>query len=214
MKDKLIRWGGPALVLGGLLWVLTYAVEIVIGVTLGAETYARPDASASLLEWLWPVTFAGAILALGVGLLGVAARVGARARVAGYVGAVLPCVAIGAATVTLVTLSGALGAPSASDDVGFLGVIGVVAGAIVVGIGTLRAAVLPRWSRWVLALLPLFFVPAIIATIPLESVAPDYVVADLPFPVVGLALAAVGRAMLRDRAPAGGQALAGTPRTQ
>lgn len=53
-----------------------------------------------------------------------------------------------------------------------------------------------------LTLLPLAFIPAIIATIPLESVAPEYVIADLPFPVVGLILATVGYAVFSSRGDA------------
>lgn len=74
MSSKLIRWGGPAMMLGGLLWILTYVVEIIIGLTLGEAVYNRADASASLLEWLWPACFMGAIFFLGIGLLGVRAR--------------------------------------------------------------------------------------------------------------------------------------------
>lgn len=70
---------------------------------------------------------------------------------------------------------------------------------MVLGAATLRGKVLRRGARLTLALLPLAFVPAIIATIPLEAVAPDYVVADLPFPEVGLVLAAVGMTVRKDR---------------
>lgn len=201
MQDRLMKWGAPALMVGGLLWVFTYAVEILIGVTLGVQTYREADAGASLLEWLWPVSFMGAIFFLGIGLLGVAARMpGRRARIPRLLGSVLACLAIGSATVTLVTLAGVLGPPSASDTFGFLGVIGVLGGAILLGIAALRATVLPRRVALTLALLPLAFVPAIIATIPLESVAPEYVVADFPFLVVGIVLASVGYALRRDPA--------------
>jgi hypothetical protein len=198
VKDVLIRWGGPALILGGLLWVVTYAVEIAIGVTLGEAAYAQSDPSTSALAWMWPACFMGAVLFLGVGLFGVAAHLRGRAKVWGLVGTFLACLAVGAASVNLVTLSGVLGEPTASDDFGFLGVIGVLGGAIVLGIATLRARVLPRWAGLTLALLPLAFVPAILATIPLESIVPDYVVADLPFPVVGLVLATVGYGIRKD----------------
>jgi len=50
-----------------------------------------------------------------------------------------------------------------------------------------------------LTLTPFAFIPAIIVTIPLEAVAPEYMIADLPFPVVGLVLATVGYAVLRGR---------------
>ncbi len=209
MSLKLIRWGGPAMMLGGLLWILTYMVEIVIGLTLGEAVYSRPDASASLLEWLWPACFMGAIFFLGVGLLGVRARMEGRSRKLGIAGALLASVAIIAASINLVLLTGVLGKATALDGIGFLGVIGVIFGSIVMGIAALRAKVLPRWARFTLTFLPLAFIPAIIATIPLESVAPEYVIADLPFPVVGAVLATVGYTMLVDmRNQAGRQARA------
>lgn len=54
-------------------------------------------------------------------------------------------------------------------------------------------------SRWVVLgrrLLPRF--PARLAV---EAVAPDYVVADLPFPIGGLVLAGAGITLHRDRGP-------------
>jgi hypothetical protein len=199
MSSKLIRWGGSAMMLGGLLWVLTYVVEIIIGVTAGEAAYNRADPSASLLEWLWPAFFMGAIFFLGIGLLGVWARLQGRAKILGLLGALLACVAIVAASINLVMLTGITGAPTASDDLGFLGVVGTLGGSILLGIATLRAKVLPRWARFVLTLTPFAFIPTIIATIALASVAPDYVIADLPFPVVGAVLATVGYAMLAER---------------
>lgn len=202
MKSNLIRWGGPAMMLGGLLWVLTYVVEIVIGVTLGEAVYSRPDASASLLEWLWPAFFMGAIFFLGVGLLGIHARLQGRAKIPGLLGALLACVAIVAASINLVTLSGISGEPTASDGLGFIGVLGTLGGSVLLGIATLRAKVLPRPARFTLTFLPLAFIPAIIVTIPLESIVPDYVIADLPFPVVGLVLVTIGYAVLDSRGDA------------
>ena len=199
MSSNLIRWGGPAMMLGGLLWILTYVVEIIIGVSLGAETYSQADPSASLLEWLWPAFFMGAIFFLGIGLLGVWARLEGRSKKLGIAGALLASVAVVAASINLVLLAGVFGEATALDGLGFLGVIGVIFGSILLGITTLRAKVLPRWARVVLTLTPFAFIPAIIATIPLESVAPEYVIADLPFPVVGAVLATVGYAMLRNR---------------
>lgn len=199
MSSKLIQWGGPAMMLGGLLWVLTYVVEIIIGVTLGAESYSRADPSASLLEWLWPTFFMGAIFFLGIGLLGVRAQLQGCSKILGLLGALLASFAIVSASINLVLLTGVLGEPTTSDDLGFAGVLGTLGGSILLGIATLRAEVLPRWARFTLALLPLAFIPAIIVTIPLEAVVPNYVIADLPFPIVGIVLATVGYAMLTRR---------------
>lgn len=191
--------------LGGLLWVLTYLVEIIFGITAGEAAYIRADASTSILVWLWGVFFMGALFFLGVGLLGVRARLEGRSKVLGNVGALVACVAIVAATINLVTLAGVFGEPTANDGLGFLGVVGTLGGSVFLGIATLRAKVLPRWARFTLTLLPLAFIPAIIVTIPLASVAPEYVVADFPFPIVGAVLATVGYAMLEDRASEAGR---------
>jgi len=193
------RWGGPALILGGLLWGLTYLTEIIIGVTQGEDVYNRADPSASVLEWFWPAFFMGAVLFLGIGLLGVWARLEGRSRMFGFAGAFLASVAIVAASINLVLLAGVTGEPTAADGLGFAGVLGVLIGATLLGSATIRAKVLPRWSRFVLTFLFFAFVPAIMVTIPLEGVVPDYVIADLPFPVVGAVLASVGYAMLEGR---------------
>jgi hypothetical protein len=202
MSSNLIRWGGPALILGGLLWVLTYLVEIIFGMTAGEAAYNRADASASILVWFWGVFFMGALFFLGVGLLGVRARLEGRSKVLGTVGALLALVAILAASINLVTLTGVFGEPMANDGLGFLGVIGTLGGSLLLGIAALRAKVLPRSARFVLTLTPFAFIPAIIVTIPLSSVAPEYVVADFPFPVVGAVLGTVGYAVLNSRGDA------------
>jgi hypothetical protein len=184
---------------GGLLWICTYIVEVLIGVLLGEAVYAAPEASSSWLVWLWPATFMAAIFSLATGLLGIAARVPRRGRVLGLLGGLLAGTALIASSVNIVRLTGMAGRATASDDLGFVGVLGVMGASVLLGAAALRGAILPRWVRLTLALIPLAFVPAIVATIPLEGVAPDYVVADLPFPVVGLVLATVGLALRRDR---------------
>ncbi len=199
MSANLMRWGGRAMMLGGFLWILTYATEIVIGLALGEETYRQAEPNASLLEWLWPAFFMGAVFCLGVGLLGVRTRLEGRSRKLGIAGTVPASVAIVASSINLVLLAGVSGEPKALDGLGFLGVLGILLGSILMGFAALRAKVLPRWARIILMLTPFLFIPAIIATIPLASVLPDYVIADLPFPVVGAALATVGYAMLTDR---------------
>lgn len=199
LGEVLAHHAGPALVVGGLLWVATYVVEILIGVLLGEATYASPDTSSSWLVWLWPATFMAAIFCLATGLLGVAAQIGRRGRVLAVLGGLVAFVALAASSVNIVRLTGVVAEPTASDSLGFLGVIGVLGGSVLLGAATLRGKVLRRRARLTLVLLPLAFVPAIIATIPLEAVAPDYVVADLPFPIVGLVLATVGITLHRDR---------------
>jgi hypothetical protein len=199
LGEMLAHHASSALLVGGLLWVVTYGVEILIGVLLGEATYASPEPSSSWLVWLWPATFMGAIFCLSTGLLGIAAQVGRRHRVLTVLGGLMALVALVVSSINLVRLTGVIGQPTASDGLGFMGVVGVLSGSVLLGVASTRGQVLPRPARWTLTLLPLAFVPAIIATIPLEGIAPDYVVADLPFPVVGLVLAWVGITLRRDR---------------
>lgn len=197
--EVLAHHSGSLLLIGGLAWVATYVVEILIGVVLGGAVYAEPELSSSPLVWLWPATFMTALFFLAAGILGVAAQVGRRGRIPAVIGGLLALVALGASMVNLVRLTGVVGEVTASDGLGFLGVIGVLGGSVLVGVAAIRGRILRRGARFTLALLPLAFIPAIIATIPLESIAPDYAVADLPFPVVGLVLATVGVTLRTDR---------------
>ena len=199
MKAAPSRWAGPALVVGGLSWVVTYLSEIGIGLTAGEQAYLDPDPPMTGLFWIWPFTFFTATLLLCTGMLGTAATLWRRAPVLASLALVPASVGAVASLVNVAMLFGITGEVTASDDLGFLGVVGTLASAILNGVAALRARAFARWARLTLALLPLVFVPAILATFPLAQIAPDYVVNDLPFPVVGLVLAAVGLRGLRDR---------------
>jgi hypothetical protein len=174
---------------------MSYLTEIAIGLTAGEEAYLRAEPSGSVLEWFWPAFFMGAIFFLGVGLLGVHARLDGRSRVLGAIGAIPACVAVVAALINLVLLTGVAGRPTAVDGLGFAGVMGIMFGSTFLGIAAVRAKVFPRWVRFALALIVFTFIPAIVATIPLGGVLPDYVIANLPFVFVGAVLATVGSTM-------------------
>ena len=161
MSSNLKRWGGPSLILGGLLWIMSYLTEIAIGLTAGEEAYLRAEPSGSVLEWFWPAFFMGAIFFLGVGLLGVHARLDGRSRVLGAIGAIPACVAVVAALINLVLLTGVAGKPTAVDGLGFAGVMGIMFGSTFLGIAAVRAKVFPRWVRFALALTVFAFIPAI-----------------------------------------------------
>lgn len=190
------------MIVGGALWGMTYLTELTIGITAGEEVYNSADPSASVLEWFWPAFFMGALLFLGIGLLGTWARLQGRSPVLGTLGALAACVTIVAAAINLVLLTGVTGKATAADGLGFAGVIGVLLGSTLLGVASFRAGTLPRWASLVLTFLLFAFIPAIIVTIPLEGVVPDYVIADLPFPVVGAVLATIGYAMLEKRTTA------------
>ena len=142
LGEVLAFHAGSALLVGGLAWVATYVVEILIGVLLGEAIYASPEVSSSWLVWLWPATFMFAILCLATGLLGVAVQVRHRGRPLAVLGGLLAMVALAASSVNLVRLTGVAGAPSASDGLGFLGVVGVLGGSVLIGAAAIRGKVL------------------------------------------------------------------------
>lgn len=197
MSSKLMRLGGPAMMLGGLLWVLMYGAEILLGVWTG-EPYGDPSASA--LAWLGSALSSGAIFFLGIGFVGLYARLRGRSRTTGIAGMLLESVALLAAAVNLWLLTGISGEVREIELLGLLGVIGTfVGGCLLLGVAALRAEALPRWAGVLLPTVGILFWPLIFATIPLESVLPAYVIMDLPFPVAGAALFFVGHVLSSGR---------------
>ena len=196
MKSNLIRWGGPTMMLGGLLWILAYATGLIVGVTTGE---LPQDPGASALAWVGAASFSAAILFVGIGLAGLYARLERHSKKLAVAGLVLACVAIITAAINLVLMTGILGEARVLNSLGGVGVLSILGGATLLAIAALRAKVLPRWVRFVLLVVGVLTFPVLLATIPLESALPPFVIADLPFAVVGVALIAVGYTMLTDR---------------
>ncbi len=87
LAQRLRRLAGPAFTAGGLLWITLYVSIVIVGVMTG-KLAPTPDAHSPLLVrvgiWFLPIS----ALILGVGLLGMFARLEGRARGLGITGVV------------------------------------------------------------------------------------------------------------------------------
>lgn len=189
------RFAGHALVAGGCMWVIMYALELVIG-PLGP---GGMDPAASSLEWLAAVLFGGATLSVGLGLIGLRESLAGRSRKLGIAACVPVVFAMCCAAVNLVLLAGVVGEARVIGALGGLGVVGALLGATMMAAATIRAGVLSAWARAMLLAAGVVTFPVILLTIPLEAVLPPHAIGDLPFPVVGLAFAAVGLSVVSSR---------------
>ncbi len=139
----------------------------------------------------------GGLSFLGIGLVGLRARLGGRSKWLGMAGLSLACLAIAMGIINPLVRNGLLA---------FLGILGVVVGSLLLGIAALRAGALPRRVRALPLLVGILFFPLIFLTFPLESVLPPYATANFPFPIVGALWVVTGYAML-----VGGTREAGRP---
>src|SRR5579884_999675 len=101
-SSPIMRWGGLALIVGGLLWIVSYGAGLVNGKTID------PNAAQSLspLEWISGIAFSGALLFLGIGLAALSARLQERAKRLPLVGMLLAFIPITAGLINLVLLTG------------------------------------------------------------------------------------------------------------
>ena len=189
------RSAGPALVAGGCMWVVMYALELVIG----PPGPGGMDPAASSLEWLAAVLFDGAILSIGLGLIGLREGLAGRSRKLGIAACVPVVFAMCCAAVNLVLLAGVVGEARVIGALGGLGVVGALLGATMMAVATIRAGVLSAWARAMLLAAGVVTFPVILLTIPLGAVLPPHAIGDLPFPASGLAFAAVGLSVVASR---------------
>ena len=180
MSSPFVRWGGPAAMLGGALWFLSYTLQILVGVTGGESLgYENPSAVSRAGE----LFFHGGFVFLGLALLAIHGRLGGRSKWLGRAGAVFACLAIAIGVINPVLRL---------QEAGFLGVLGVVLGGLLLGIAARRVGALPGRASLLLLLVGIGFFPLIILTIPLESVLPSYAAADFPFAIAGALWVAAG----------------------
>ena len=187
-SSPLTRWGGLALILGGLLWIVSYGTGLVDGKTID------PNAAQSLspLEWIGGIAFSGALLFLGIGLAVLGARLQTRSKRLAFI-------PITAGLINLVLLTGIFSGIRVLGLLAGIGVVSTFASATLLGIATLRTQALPRWTAIILLVTGLVTFPVILLTIPLSVVVPDYVIGDLPFALSAALFLVVGSQLLRAR---------------
>jgi hypothetical protein len=159
---RLLRWSGLALMLGGILQVLS------------SVTHPPGETAQYALDPLWvPAHWLGGIayLLIPLGLMGLYARQSEKVGLPGLIGFILsfvgftllaggliyfsvvlvPFLAVRGMD-SLVDPKGPLFTSSTSQLVGGLAVFSLLPGLLLLAIATLRARVLPRWGAWLVIL--------------------------------------------------------------
>lgn len=189
--QRLSRLTGPALIVGGLLWVAASITSVIIGMLTG-KLDPTPDAHSPALVYIGIWFLPLAILSLGVGLLGVYSQIHGHARVLSTIGVVL-------ASIGLVLGVGALIGIVASSEMlnamfGGFGAFATIIGTGFLGWAALRASTLARWVAVTLLIMGFVTVPFIFVT-PLP-VGPDWATDMLGFFLSGIVYMVVGAKML------------------
>ena len=208
---KLIRWGGLALMLGGILFAT------------GPLTHPPADTAEYALYPLWvPSHLLGgiALLLITLGLVGLYARQSEKVGLAGLIGFILTFVGstLGAGALFFIdvvvfpfiaargldwlnTPEGAMRTSSAFQLAAGLGGLSLLLGLLVFAITTLRAHVLPRWGSWLVILaMPLGIVAGVIISF-IGAVSQESLqtLVGVVFAVIGLGLAAWGWALWSEK---------------
>jgi hypothetical protein len=89
VRPKLIRWGGPAAVLGGILWLGFFVLQATAPAALNTEPYTVKNPVAYVI---YNLMFLGAVLLFVIALLALYARQADRHGAAGKIGVVLAAV--------------------------------------------------------------------------------------------------------------------------
>lgn len=172
MSSNLTRWGGPAGMLGGLLWAITPLRDVVFG---GGATPDHPvfrpyNVVLILIAALLIVSLAS----LHAQYKGTYRRLGKAGIVVIFVGYAL--ILIGSIPAVLLTSNGLQGLVSAGQDLGFLGSLVTAVGAILLGIALWRTQAASRAAALLLIItlpigLPGIFVMSSIGPISIAGLA-------------------------------------------
>ena len=194
---QLKRLAGPALTLGGLLWIIVYIVIVIIGLETGK--LAPPlDAHSPVLVLIGIFLLPLSLFPLYVGLLGVFTGLEKRGRAFGITGVVFATLGIVLAAIDLVVLSGIFGSSqSLNANIGGIGAFSIILGTGFLGFAALRARSLPRWMAWTLLIIGIVTIPILFAT-PLP-IGPNWATDFVAFLLSGIAYVVVGMSLIAAR---------------
>lgn len=196
-SQRLSRLAGPALTLGGLLWIFLYIAIVIIGLETGKlapPPGAHSPALANLGIWILPLS----VLFLGVGLLAMFVRLEGRARGSGITGVVFASIGMILGALDLIVLSGVFGfIASLNSLLGGFAAFATVIGTGFLGLAVLRARVVHRWMAWTFLLIGVVTIPILFAT-PLP-IGPDWATDFVAFLISGIAYVVVGTTLIVTR---------------
>jgi len=205
-SQRFSRLAGPALTIGGLLWIVIYFATVIIGVSTGQFEPKSPDAHWPLIvnllialggNWFLPLS----TLILGLGLMGVFARLGSRGKVLGITAVVFTSIALILSIGNLIVLSSIFGNTGRSlifpnNSLGGPAAFAVSIATGFIGGALLRAYMIHRWMALVLIAIGIVTIPILLATPLPSSIAPDWATDTIAFLVSGICYTAVGVKMM------------------
>ncbi len=196
-SQRLKRLTGPALIVGGLFWIATYIVIVIIGLQTG-ELAPPLDAHSSLLQHIGIYLLPLSLFPLYVGLLGVFSTLEKRGGVFGITGVVFATLGIVLGAIDLVVLSGIFGSvQSLNANFGGMGAFSRVIGTGFLGFAALRARSLPRWMAWTLLIIGIITIPILFAT-PLP-IGPNWATDFVAFLISGIGYTVFGVTLMVSR---------------
>lgn len=144
MKSNLSRWGGPAAILGGILWLTHFILQTIAPAALKVEPYTVLNQTA---EVIYSVILILSLILFALGLLGL------YARQVGSSGSADLVAKLGGAMAILGGLLIAVGGPLVAffdmDGTWYMlmgGVTVLFLSVLLLGVSTLSTQVLGRWS--------------------------------------------------------------------
>ena len=201
-SQRLSRLAGPALTLGGLLWITIHVIIVIGGLMTGKLVQAIPATHQLLLAHIYYLLLPLSYLILCVGLLGGFAWLDGRARRLGTTGFVLASIATVTSIINLIFL--AMSATSLNGPLGVLAPLvnalnglSALSGTLLLGCAALRAHMLPRPFAWTLIVIGIVTLPILLTT-PLP-IGPDWATDTVAFFLSGIGYTVVGLRMLVER---------------
>ncbi len=181
------RWGGRALVLTGGLWMITYLAGVLDRRLIDPDFF---DGSA--LMWIGIIASEVAQLCLGIGLIVLGTRLWTHAKRLAAAGMSLETIALVTLLIDLILFPSLLKGALLPRELSAATTVALFAGMVLLGIASVRTRALPGIAALVLLLVGVLTVPLILLAFPLGSVAPNYLVSDLPLVLAAVLLILVG----------------------
>jgi hypothetical protein len=198
-SQRFSRLAGPALTLGGLLWIAIHVMIVIAGMMTGKLVIALAPARQPLLAHIYYLILPLSYLILCIGLLGGFALLEGRARRLGIIGFVFAIIATCMSIVNLIfipvsaaSLSGVLGvvAPLANGLSGLF----ALAATLLLGCAALRTHMLPAPFAWTLIVVGIITLPILLLT-PLP-IGPTWATDTISFFLSGIGYTVVGLKLL------------------
>ena len=199
-SQRFSRLAGPALTLGGLLWITIHVMIVIAGAMTRKLVIALATAQQPLLAHIYSLVLPISYLILCVGLLGAFIQLEGRAGRLGITGYVLASIATITSIINLMflaisALNGSLGV--LAPLVNALNGLSALSGSLILGCAALRAHMLPRPVAWMLIVIGIVTLPILLLT-PLP-IGPAWATDTVAFFLSGLGYTVVGMSMLTER---------------